>query len=382
MPPKTVKFKIINMINYNEKYIINNGQDSIVFTQGNENTVNGQYSAGTITGTIDDNVLKGTFYNQKSNSAGLIELTFQENSFIAKWKQGLEPGPMRGKWNGKLKITSSASDKSEKHEIKLARHLSTDTSTCIGSQIAIGMLDNSQVQELLTYLDAKEFTDNKYLSDIQDYNELYHRIGIPFSPEFNSLIDLADDDAKSFPEDLVFEFDEYEDIITKEQEGFCFVDSGFYLISIRFEDFYMLKEAVVESIEHSKIQPGIDKLPIVGVMLMGDPSFYQLNTFWLNDMPMHSADEDGDGNIYSTYQILYYYDGRELIELDDAYSLEDMLEILGNENIIMYSNRTDEAPSIVSSIEDISPLLININEVDEGTLSLKIETLKEILNNQ
>ena len=59
-----------------------------------------------------------------------------------------------------------------------------------------------------------------------------------------------------------------------------------------------------------------------------------------------------------------------------------MLEILGNENIIMYSNRTDEAPSIVSSIEDISPLLININEVDEGTLSLKIETLKEILNNQ
>jgi hypothetical protein len=382
MPPKIVQFKIINMINYNVKYIINNGQDSIVFTQGNENTVNGQYSAGTITGTIDDNVFKGTFYNQKSNSAGLIELTFQEISFIAKWKQGIEPGPMRGKWNGKLKVISSTSAQSEKHKIKLARHLSTDTSTCIGSQIAIGILDNSQVKELLTYLDAKEFMNNKYLNDIQDYNELYHRIGIPFSPEFNSLIDLADDDAKSFPEDLVFEFDEYEDIITKEQDSFCFVDSGFYLISIRFEDFYMLKEAEVESIENSRIQPGIDKLPIVGVMLMGDPSFYQLNTFWLNDMPMDSADEDGDGNIYSTYQILYYYDGRELTQLDDAYSLEDMLEILGNENIIMYSNRTDEAPSIVSSIEDISPLLIDNNELDEGTLSLKIENLKQVLNNQ
>jgi hypothetical protein len=68
--------------------------------------------------------------------------------------------------------------------------------------------------------------------------------------------------------------------------------------------------------------------------------------------------------------------------LDDAYSLEDMLEILGNENIIMYSNRTDEAPSIVSSIEDISPLLIDNNELDEGTLSLKIENLKQVLNNQ
>ena len=36
----------------------------------------------------------------------------------------------------------------------------------------------------------------------------------------------------------------------------------------------------------------------------------------------------------------------------------------------------------VSSIEDISPLLINNNEVDEANLSMKIETLKEILNNQ
>ena len=48
----------------------------------------------------------------------------------------------------------------------------------------------------------------------------------------------------------------------------------------------------------------------------------------------------------------------------------------------MYSNRTDEAPIIVSSIEDISPLLINNNEVDEANLSMKIETLKDILNNQ
>jgi len=36
----------------------------------------------------------------------------------------------------------------------------------------------------------------------------------------------------------------------------------------------------------------------------------------------------------------------------------------------------------VSAIENISPLLINDNEVDEGNLSMKIETLKEILNNQ
>lgn len=270
----------------------------------------------------------------------------------------------------------------EKLKIKFGRNLSTDTSPCIGSQIAIGMLQNSQVQELLNYLEAKEFTENKYLNDIQEYNEIYHRIGIPFSEEFYSLIDLVDDDAKTFPEYLAFAFDEYEDIIIKEQDVFSFPATGFYLVSIRFEDFYMLKEAEVESIENSRIQPGIDKLPIVGIMLMGDPSFYLLNTFWINETPMHSADEDGNGNIYSTYQILYFYDGRDLTPLDEASSLEDMLEILGNENIIMYSNRTDEAPSIVSSIEDISPFLINDNAVDEGNLSMKIETLKERLNKQ
>ena len=95
------------MIKFNETYSINDGQDSIVFTEGKANSISGKYNSGTLTGNLDGNLLKATYHNQKNNSAGLIEFEFNENGFIAKWKQGLEEGPMRGKWNGKLQGTVS-----------------------------------------------------------------------------------------------------------------------------------------------------------------------------------------------------------------------------------------------------------------------------------
>ena len=94
------------MIKLNETYSINNGQGSIVFTEGNKETVNALYtikgnkSEGKINGKLDGNVLKGTFHVDAA--AGLIEFTFTEGGFEAKWKQGIEPGPMRGKWEGEI----------------------------------------------------------------------------------------------------------------------------------------------------------------------------------------------------------------------------------------------------------------------------------------
>jgi hypothetical protein len=90
------------MIKFNDIYIINNGQESIVFKEGKGNTISGEYNDGTLTGTLEGDVLKATFHNKKTNSAGLIEFEFNENGFSAKWKQGVEEGPMRGKWEGKL----------------------------------------------------------------------------------------------------------------------------------------------------------------------------------------------------------------------------------------------------------------------------------------
>jgi hypothetical protein len=90
------------MIIFDTVYSINNGQESIVFTPGKGSSVNGQYSSGALNGTLDGNILNATYHNQKNNNAGLIQITFTEGGFTAKWKQGLEPGPMRGKWKGQL----------------------------------------------------------------------------------------------------------------------------------------------------------------------------------------------------------------------------------------------------------------------------------------
>jgi len=98
------------MIKLNEEYSINSGQGSIVFTEGNKGTVNAEYEIqgnkgkGKINGTLENEILKATFHVDAA--AGLIEFTFTENGFDAKWKQGIEPGPMKGKWTGSLKSHS------------------------------------------------------------------------------------------------------------------------------------------------------------------------------------------------------------------------------------------------------------------------------------
>jgi Domain of unknown function (DUF4116) len=98
------------MIKLNEEYSINSGQGTIVFTEENKGTVNAAYEIqgnkgkGKINGTLENEILKATFHVDAA--AGLIEFTFTENGFDAKWKQGIEAGPMKGKWTGSLKSQS------------------------------------------------------------------------------------------------------------------------------------------------------------------------------------------------------------------------------------------------------------------------------------
>ena len=95
------------MIKLNEEYSINSGQGTIVFTEGKKGTINAEYEIkgnkgkGKINGTLENEILKATFHVDAA--AGLIEFTFTENGFDAKWKQGIEPGPMKGKWTGSMK---------------------------------------------------------------------------------------------------------------------------------------------------------------------------------------------------------------------------------------------------------------------------------------
>jgi hypothetical protein len=98
------------MIKLNTVYTIDNGANSVVFTEGKKGSVTGTHNEGTMTGFLEGNVFTGTFHNTKVNASGLIEITFHESGFDAKWKNGMEPGPMRGKWVGDLMEVSGESD--------------------------------------------------------------------------------------------------------------------------------------------------------------------------------------------------------------------------------------------------------------------------------
>jgi hypothetical protein len=89
------------MIKLNTAYTIENG-DTVIFTEEKKDTIHGVYKDSALTGTLDGNVLKATFINSKVNAVGLMEITFNETGFDGKWKKGIEPGPMKGKWLGKL----------------------------------------------------------------------------------------------------------------------------------------------------------------------------------------------------------------------------------------------------------------------------------------
>lgn len=90
------------MIELNSTYKIEGSDTKITFSQNEDKTITGIYNDGTVNGTLEGNTLKATFHNEVENMDGLMEITFHQNGFDAKWKTGIEPGPMRGKWKGVL----------------------------------------------------------------------------------------------------------------------------------------------------------------------------------------------------------------------------------------------------------------------------------------
>ena len=90
------------MIQFEKKYDINDGNGSVTFKKIDEKTVEAVYNRGVIKAAWDGETLKGVFNDDVSNGSGLIHFTFNDNGFDAKWKAGIEDGPMKGKWTGKL----------------------------------------------------------------------------------------------------------------------------------------------------------------------------------------------------------------------------------------------------------------------------------------
>ncbi len=152
------------MIQYNKQYDLNNGQGWIVFKSVGSGIVSAEYNRGTIQGMWDGETLKGEFIDTVSKGQGLIEFQFNENGFNAKWKAGLDEGPMKGKWVGKLENSLSQNDTLfsgkgiEGYKRYLSYYLSKDEFN--GENIPkefITPLEKKYFQELLPDLDVISF---------------------------------------------------------------------------------------------------------------------------------------------------------------------------------------------------------------------------------
>ena len=167
------------MIKYNETYRINNGKETIVFSTGNDNIVTGEYNSGSITGTLVGNVLKGTYENKKNKSVGLINFEFHENGFDAQWKQGAEPGPMRGKWEGIIdgdSISEIQNDASMKKVHYMTIYLDQDAE---GNELASS-------ENAADFIYEKINTINTFIKDRID-NEVHGFLFEEFLTSFDSL---------------------------------------------------------------------------------------------------------------------------------------------------------------------------------------------------
>lgn len=81
---------------------------------------------GVCVGKLTDNKVEGIWKNK--NDQGLFEWTFDSNgAFTGKYKSGLETGPMKGKWEGKLNsIFNDSTDNDANNKILLEIYLRYD----------------------------------------------------------------------------------------------------------------------------------------------------------------------------------------------------------------------------------------------------------------
>ena len=89
--------------------------------------INGTAATGTYqeNGTLKGEFINNTFKGQWENKdlEGLVEFTITNDKLEGNWKKGLEPGPMKGKWEGKLlNISSNKIDRTKSDNV-ITKHV-------------------------------------------------------------------------------------------------------------------------------------------------------------------------------------------------------------------------------------------------------------------
>lgn len=289
------------------------------------------------------------------------------------------------------KISNQGNEK-----IEIARHLEKDELTYFGAEIAVKKLTIPEVEEIINLLQNKKLTtsENRFLSNYHDSSE-YFKAGIPLNYEMEYVSNLVDSNTQSNPEEIDFyEFDSEDcseqPILKKEDISNLIFEDGFKLITFRIEDIY-LKGKGVKSVP---IYPRVQSIPIIGSILFNESNYHfldgfcqsidtlhvfnkdewELETTWGNMNEMEMEIGEGDGNIYQTYQILLYSKALK-IDFLDVYDPEEIKNEIGLDNFIVYSNRETDKINFIELEEDLSPIQINEESIDNDVIEKKIQNL-------
>lgn len=126
------------------------------------NTCTGTYqNNGEFNGTIDGDIVKAKWKND--GKEGLIELDLSDNKLVGKWKQGIDEGPMRGKWNGVI-INSN-----EKNGLPDALEEVLSLNQII-EKIKVVCKDHESIDEIITDLSDNTYLDHWAKQLIDDEN--------------------------------------------------------------------------------------------------------------------------------------------------------------------------------------------------------------------
>ena len=114
---------------------------------------------GTLSGEYTDNNFKGVWHNK--GLSGLIEFSIIDGKLDGRWKKGIEPGPMKSKWEGNMIIT----DKSEKIVIQNdSKNISSKEANMLKHGIHIYIDENG-------YIYDGKWINNEFINGTKKIND-------------------------------------------------------------------------------------------------------------------------------------------------------------------------------------------------------------------
>lgn len=295
------------MIVLNSNYKIEGSNTCITFSQENENHITGIYDNGTVTGILEGNLLTATFHNNVENVNGLMEIVFYQNGFDAKWKSGLEPGPMRGKWKG-----------------------------LIGLDEKLENIEAGSINKVGIYVTQSE-EDPKKISPLSDAEEKSSMLNIKFEHKSTLVISLKLDDTNYDPEadsDLV-----------RKQKLSGYLKAIIYLLNELTGEIYGKDQlGTVEFLLKNKSQSyagklGIDLLNKIYQTIDDEKTinddlhkkYFFENTIW-PDVEMKKIDFD-ESFVYSTWDTSYILIGFNRFAHEIKENINLLLSEWGDENL-------------------------------------------------